>query len=385
MSVDLELERINAIGEMGSAIFDSDISTAPGKIPRSTVSGALRNIAIYQLAEDKSTTANICLVIAYLTLIGRSNSTNLTEWESWVLTLNAVAFRGIADKITHESDGEYKVVEIPAEFLNTLTRVEDNVRENVPPPALPVLAGLPRLSFTYSDELYLATTLKACYGYVALVSFLMGKLISAANIENYKKSRSKNIIDKYNLPEAHTFFLSGGGRIPDQNLTWINRAWSASSAGRKAICKEYSLFKDAGSIAREIVYFMFRMLENAGMQPAYLIHQLLKALPEVAKIPILRPSYQIYAQSVRDYAKIVPHLRPYYKVMYGDSTKVFHSKSLQDITACAYLYLGQDNTTLRAYVAPGGAKAKAEFLKFCKSKGIDLEEFTPHVGSTTTI
>lgn len=379
-----------SLSALSSSLFDGvEISAIPtGTLP--SVTGHLRSIKVYQLSPEDAPLR--LSVLAYLTVHGRSTSSSIASWESWVLSMISIAFHGMADKIVDQSGGEYHRAHLPAEFINHLKAAEQVIEtpENpqlvgLPVPIVTAIPDFPHTPLGHSVDLYNCASVRSVYGYISIMTFLMGKQITPANRDNFKKSRPQNVIDKFSLSEDQCYILTGEGRFSDHGLGMINAAWNSSTAGRKAVVTEFVTFRQGPIQAQEVIFFLFRLLENSYMQPAYFIHQLIKAVPEVATIPVLRPAFELYAQSVKDFSKFPAHLRPYVKLMFGDTTKLFHSKSLQDLTACAVLFLGQDNDTVKAYSAPGGAKAKVAFKKLCSKLEIDIEDFAMITGSTANI
>jgi len=153
----------------------------------------------------------------------------------------------------------------------------------------------------------------------------------------------------------------------------IRDAWDLSTAPRKVVIEEFSLLGGSDDVTAQIVNLMFRMLEYSGMQPALFIKDLLLACPWIVRdMPSLAPAYEVFVNSVTAYANLSASLRPYTKLFHGNNTKIFHSKSMQDLTAVAVLWLSVNNDSMAGYTAPGGDKAKAAFIKLAAAHGIDL-------------
>lgn len=375
--------RVADIIDLASSVFDSSGIPDTNVTALPTLTGALRKIKVYQMGEDQTDFQK--QILAYLTLCGRSASSLPSVWESWVLSYVCVAFPGLGSMIANESSGEIHLESLPADFMVALRNADQALENEQGDTIIPDIPNLPRVGGTYDIDLFNGTSIVPLYGYLALLVFLMGKQITDQNRANFMLNRPKNIIDKFAVEEDQRFILSGAGRLTEHAVMNVNKAWANLTPARKVIVSEFVKFSHSRTQAQEVVFFMFRMLEHSQMQPAYFIHQLVKSVPEVSTIPILRTPFEAYAQSVRDFLKIHPSLRPYVKVMFGDSTKLFHSKTLQDLTACAVLWCGQDNETVRAYEAPGGEKAKAQFKAKCLELGIELIEFSKITTATVNI
>lgn len=338
----------------------------------SSLSGISRNITVYKLPDESSDKLRQEVMLA-LTLCGRSSDPSVSHWQTFALTYCVVGFPGLAAMIKGEVSRDYKVVDFPEQFLTdviTIGQTFDN-DINADDQTLIFPPGLPLTTTQYSGDLYEAYSLGGVYTYLALVVFLAGKRISPDNRDSIIKNRPTAQIKKYGLSVAE-YYLTGPGRISDHGHGCINNAWVQSSAPRRIIVREFSRFAGTDDYTQEVVYTMFRLLEYAGIQSAFFIHQLLLACPWIYEIPALKPGLDLYERSLEQMAREDPIIRPYVKVMYGDSTKLFHTKTMAGLIACAVIWVQQSSPSIAQYGTSGGDFERQVFLAELDKRGIQL-------------
>jgi len=361
-----------AFSKLSASVFGANLTGGARAGAATGMKGMLRKIPYYTWPTDIEEELKPTLLTA-LTLPGRSVSDSVTEWQTWVITWCCLCFDEVPGKIAATKTLEYVPEPLPAVFVEEvraaeqelLAAPESSVQLAFPP-------GLPGTAVAYSARQWNCGTIKGVYGYFALIVHLMGKRVDASTRDNIVNRRPKNIMDKF-LCHDLSYIMTGAGRMSDMAHTMIPQAWQESTLVRRLMIRELCTFKEADVLGPEIVNTLFQMLDYSGMQPVAFIHRLLEACPWVIEdIPVLRPAFAVYSQSLVSYAQMPAVERPYLKLLYGDTTKLFHSKSMVDLTACAVEYLKQYEPSMAGYTAPGGDKAKVLFMEAAQKRGIDV-------------
>jgi len=358
---------------LGSSVLGVTPGGLTAQFKGSTLKGLQRSIPVYYLG-PQATDQDIQNILSVMTLFGRSKNTVVKAWQTWVLSLTCVCFPDLVTKLRAMKSNEYQLMAMPESFVDSVKTAFDKLQQDsdLSTPAIR-LAGLPDPSGNIDADLYNAGTVTGLYAYYALVVHLMGKRIDPSTRDTITVRRPQNLMDTFRC-HGSKFLLTGGGRMSDQAHSLVRDAWDLSTAPRKVIIDEFSRLKDSDDQTAQVVNLMFRMLEYSGMQPALFIKDFLSACPWVVKdMPSLVPAYEVYVNSVTAYASLDPDLRPYTKLYHGNNTKIFHSKSMQDLTAVSVMWLSVNNDTMSGYTAPGGDKAKAAFIKLAENHGIDLK------------
>lgn len=333
--------------------------------------GMRRRIIGYRLASNASNEQR-SMAMASLTLRGRSLNGDPPLWQTLVLTFTGLAFPEIVPSLQASSQGEITFLPFPADFVAAIDAVDGRLETD--PDAkitIPFPAEFPIGPSEMTTPVANCANMLGCYGYYALMVHLMGKKITDDTREVMTVRRPQNIIDGFQATNE-AYILTGDGKMSDYAHSAINLAWDLLGSVREELIPRFARLGGSNAPPGRIVHMMFEMLRHSGMQPAALIHQLIAAHPWVHEIDILRPEYDYYVTSVMEYSRMDPIVRPFVKVMYGNSTKIFHAKTMANLTACAVLFLTTTNPSLNAYTAPGGEVAKRVFMAELVKRGFSL-------------
>jgi hypothetical protein len=289
-----------------------------------------------------------------------------------VLTFTGLAFPETIPGIIASSQGEISFQPFPGPFIQAIDSVRHTLEADsdakIPIPFPPEFPAGPS---DLDVEVANCANMLGCYGYYALIVHLMGKRITDDTREVITVRRPQNIIDGFQA-QNEAFILTGDGKMSTHAHGHINLAWDLLGSVREELIPRFARLGGSATIPNRIIHMMFDMLQHSGMQPAALIHQLVSAHPWICEINILRPEYDYYVTSVTRYIEIDPAVRPFIKVMYGNSTKIFHAKTMANLTACAVFFLETTNPSLQAYTAPGGEVAKRVFSAELAKRGLSL-------------
>jgi len=371
-----------AFRDQANRVFAEGIAPGPGPTGSAALKGLARSIPIYYWPDDVTDVFRRSVLMA-LTLSGRSQSVDMAEWETFVLTWSALAFPELLPALQTANNGEYQFKPLPQEFLDDVAHADQEITTTASAtPAIRLPDDLPQNSDPYTVGLYNCGTVHGIYGYYALIVYLMGKRVTPATRENITVRRPKNIVDKFSLT-AETYILTGAGRMSDTAHKMVTPAWSQVSPMRRVMVNGFCDSLGSGTAATETVAVMWKLLEYSGMQPAALIHKLISVCPWIAEeVPLVKPAYDWYVQSVIAYAREDPRRRPYFKLMYGDSNKLFHSKTLADLTACAVRLLQVTQPSVADYTAPGSARVVDQFVAAAERRGVPMTSHTVAVLTT---
>jgi len=361
----------DAVRAMSSGAFFTSGNTGQLEGSGTLLAGMLRHITAYRLPSTATTDERLFAMIA-LTLCGRSTNGEVSNWQSFVLSYTGLAFPEVITEITTSSRGEIEFLEFPPTFVTAIRSIDAALEAD---PTARVVIPFPGVFPIGPAEITAAesncASILGCYGYYALIVHLMGKRINTDTRENMTIRRPGNLIDGFHA-QSEEFILRGDGRMSDHAHTSINTAWDMLTSVKQVLVPKFTLLDRSTGVPGQMVYTMFDMLKNSGMQPAALVHQLISAFPWIDEVPMLRPEYDFYVKSLTDYSRLPAPVRPYLKVMYGNTTKIFHAKSLANLTAIAVMFLKAATPTLQGYTAPGGEAAKATFLYELKKRGLRL-------------
>lgn len=362
-----------ALRALTSSVFAANAVAPKATGFQTGLSGMKRSITVFHWPSN-ITNAEKKDVQASMTLIGKSSQERIVAWQTWILTYSCLCFPALASMIRGDPSGEYQVIPLPSSFIASCKSASAELdADDTAQPIIDFPPEFPVTNARMTVEVWNCGTIYGIYGYYALVVYLMGKRVDPTSPEMITTKRPQNIIDRFHCASV-AYVLTGQGRMGSVAHKSITIAWSVSDAARKIIVREFSTLFTIDDVAVQIVKLMFGMLEYSGMQPAAFIHNLISAHEWVAdEIPMIRPAYDLYVESVRAYAELDVSLRPYIKLYYGDNIRIFHSKSLSDLTSIAVFWLKQHTPSMERYTAPGGEKAIRAFVLCLKRRGITVE------------
>lgn len=363
--------------EANHQVFMPSILPAVGNIA-TRMDGYSRTMTIYVLPSDLSTDS-VLLILAYLTPFGRSDDPVSFKFGSWMYSMIAIAFKHIQEPMQRENTLEYKYVNFPSSTIQTILELANIARglnidgtfkdeESVADSAdrdseinqeytnhllnLSFPPDFPDLDITdefFPQDLIPCSGITSVYGFMALLFFLAGKQINETNSVTITTRRPQNLIDTYKIPEKARFFLTGDGRMQMNALTMCNNMWTIHTPLRIAIISQIAHFSQGSSLAMRVVYTVSKLLEYVGMQQALYINQFLMAHPEAIEYSTLRPSLISYVNSMNQLKTVDPILRPYFKVIYGDQTRIFHRNSILALASVAIAYQRKFNDSIKHY------------------------------------
>lgn len=338
-----------------------------------------RAIPIYRLP-DQPDAGLVNKIGAILMAHGNSQSEDILQWQSWVLSFLCLGFPAFATTFTREHLSEYSIVPYPNEFLHSVQTVCNNL---VADPNLnhitPSIDSFPAPNGLIGIEYYNCADIDGLYGYLALIVHLMGKQITAGTRDVMEVRRPKSIIDTFSCADM-AYVLNGPGKLGRKAHNMIHTAWSASDRPRQIFIEKFCKYRWSSERAVRIVFLMFGMLEYSGMQSAAFIHALLVACPWVInEIPLLAPAFTFYEASMIAFANAEADFRPYIKLYHGNASHIFHSKALQDLNAVACMWLTSVLPSMKDYETVGGEAAKKAFSDLLKAKGLETTYLTAEV------
>ena len=334
-----------------------------------SLGGIHREIIIYTLP-DNAKPAMVKAIAAVLMLHGRSTSLEIDQWQTWTLTFLCVCFPQFSDLFKTAHMVEYKLTSIPESFLKG---VIDMARTVVSDPdtsvKAPTLAELPTTLQLMTKDFYECGTEDGRYCYFALVVHLMGKQTRTVMTEQ----RPEKLMETFSNKDI-AYVMTGNGRMSDHAHLAVHNAWSSMDHPRKVFIQHFCKYRGKTDRSVRMVFLMFGMLEYSGMQSAVFINSFLNACPWViSDVPLLAPAFSFYRESVIAFSKAEAEFRPYIKLYHGNSSQIFHSKSLQNLNAVAVMWLSATVPSMKDYQIPGGETAKTAFAKAAKARNLHFD------------
>jgi hypothetical protein len=375
-----DLTRINQV--LSPAIAGSLAFTATP-----TIKGLYRKKTVY-IWPDEMDDEDKKSVLMTLTIPGRSTSKSSEEWQTWVMSWTCLVFEAFVGKLKAKNQPEYSLTPLPQDFIDEV-KAADNALETDPDTThlIHFPTGLPMLSGLYGADVYDCGDIKGVYGYYALITHLMGKRVDTSTRDAITTKRPDNLINSFGAKDV-SYILKGNGRMGNTAHSEVPQAWKEVTLFRRIVIDEFAKLPRGEGTALEMVALMFRLLENSGMQTVAFIHHLLTVCPWViVDVPSLKPAYDLYMASLEIYAREPPYLQPYTKLYWGDTTKIFHSKSLAGLTRCAITLLEKTNPSMAGYNMQGGDSERDQFITAALAHGIDLvggQQLPGVTPSTTT-
>jgi hypothetical protein len=359
----------DALLAQSSLAFDTVQQTSAKK---PSVTGVKRSILIYRLPAGMDDATRLSCMAA-LTLCGKSDETEVRPWQTWIGTYVCIAFEEFAGRIAAEGKDEYRLEDLPTTFVDAVQNANNRDDLDKVPALLPIPDGLPPTTGAYTTFLYNCSKIEGVYGYLSLMTFLMGKRINDQNRASIETKRPGNLVQAWSPGDAE-YILTGAGKMGRKAHEMVPIAWDQSAILRELVVREFITFSGSKIHPMEVTATLFRMIEHSGMQGALFAHRLLQSCPWVSEIPILKPDIAVYAQSVQLYLSLPAEERGFTKLIKGNTTKIFRAKSMPGLIKCAWLWISQSEPSTAQYTAPGGDEALKAFVKAAHERGIVLKD-----------
>jgi hypothetical protein len=284
----------------------------------------------------------------FLIVAGTSSSSSKQEWRNFVVTIAGLCFEDMKTAIL--TSAAYEEVVVSAGFVTQLqnwydaykvatdlagddadlrTSCQADIVNELP------LLDLPRGVASHEANLDDVLDLESVYGHFSLVLFLAGKTITDRNRAAITEKRPSAIERKY-YDGRQVASLSGKLALSTVAHSQVHSAFVALTHARIVIFEQVALFnKQTGIFQFEIVATTTRLMRFAGMQQAAIIDAFLASHEEAFRVPMLAPAIAAYTASLRDVARASDEIRPYYKVIYGDTTRAFNRNDLENLLVVA--------------------------------------------------
>jgi len=359
---------------LGAQIFEPKNRFTEGRILSSS-DGIIQALTIYTWPLGITNDEKLAF-LAYLTAFGRSEDESPSKWSTWMYSYILLCFDTMEDLIRRQGGREYVFSKIPVEMIKKVVELQgaalsfegsdenkDYIRllgELRFPDKFP---SLPRSEEFLPEVLAGGATLPSVYGFCSLLIFLAGKKINEKNSITITERRPQNLIDTYKINEQAAFALIGEGKMNTVAHSMCNQAWVTHAQARVAILTDVASFAIGTTRAQRIVFTVSKLLENVGMQPAYYIHRFLQAFPECVKYACIRPALGVYVASIKEVAQADARIQPYYKVIHGDLTRVFHRNGILALSAVAITFEKHMAPSMRNFTLGEGATAAVNMFE----------------------
>jgi len=353
---------------LGQQIFEPKNRFTEGRI-LSASDGIIKALVIYTWPKDVTDDEKLAF-LSYLTAFGRSEDESPSKWATWMFTYIVLCFETMEELIKRQGGREYVFKPLERRLITKISDLKNSalsydgsdVNEEYGslladlsfPDRFPTL---PRSEEFFPDVLAAGATIPSVYGFCALLIFLSGKKINEKNATTITENRPKNLADTYRINDQAAFYLNGEGKMNTTCHHMCNQAWVTYAQARVAIITDVASFAVGSSLAQRVVFTISKLLENVGMQPAYYIHRFLQAFPQCVDYACIRPALSVYAASIREVAQADARIQPYYKVIHGDLTRVFHRNGILALSACAISFEKHMSPSMRYFTLGEGATA----------------------------
>jgi len=353
---------------LGQQIFEPKNRFTEGRILSSS-DGIIKTLVIYTWPKDVPDDEKLAF-LSFLTAFGRSEEESPSKWATWMYTYIVLCFDTMEDLIKRQGGREYTFKPLERSLIHTVIQLRDSSLDfDGSGDNRDYITLLTQLSFPdrfpsmsrseefFPDVLAAGATIPSIYGFCSLLVFLAGKKISDKNVTTITENRPKNLVDTYGINDQAAYFLTGDGKMGTVAHKMCNQAWVTYAQARVAIITDVSSFAVGSSLAQRVVFTVSKLLENVGMQPAYYIHRFLQAFPQCIDYACIRPALGVYSASIREVAQADARIQPYYKVIHGDLTRVFHRNGILALSACAISFEKHMSPSMRYFTLGEGATA----------------------------
>jgi len=351
---------------MRDAVFRAPENHGTPAVPATTLANPLiRKVIVYSLPAHEAGSEEAAKAFhLFLMVAGTSTTTRRDLWQNYVCTIVCACFPSMRTGILRYAAIEEVVLSqttmdalkgwydlysacVEGEDPAFVEAAKGQLMETVIDMRLP--PGLPALDVDLADSL----DLPAIYGHVSMVLFVAGKTISDANRASITQKRPGAIERKY-FGGKVVGPLQGSLRLSNEAHGQIHSAFVSMAHVRKEVFTKVATFNNIADVdpAIEVVATTTRLMRYQGMQQAVLIDQFLSAHEEAFAIPILMPSIQAYAASMRDLMAAPVEQRPYYKIIHGDSTRAFNRNDISNLLVVAVMEARETNPTMMQYAIP---------------------------------
>jgi len=315
------------------------------------------------------------MVLAIMTMYGRSVDPEISRWKSWVLSYYAIAYPEIAEVAVSRNPREYYSTVLPdavvTKWVTSFNSVNDHPDYDYTE-RIDTFDSFPELvNPILNADVVSSNDLTGLYSYAALLMFLAGKLITAQNRSAIVAKRPKALMDEFQVSRSE-YILSGDGRIGDAAHVLIHSAWTASVDPRIAIVNHFATAMGAASTPYRVMSHMMKLMRMNGMNYVNLILRFLEAFEDdLINLPQLRSDIRAFKDSASRYETIDPILRPFYKFAYGNECTIFRRRDMDALVACAIVYAANTADTVSNYrIGSGYSNVLKRVEQIASAKGI---------------
>lgn len=323
----------------------------------------------------------------FLMLVGKSDLSIRVKWRSWILSWTSLCFPSITESFTGRATATYEAVVLTTSQIQKLQSIyrlykaigsdgadkeefDDEFKEimshdseeSTTESAFPLLPSIKTPDFI--GDLQGSVEIEGIYGYYSLILFLAGKNINDANRQGITTRRPLAIERKYSM--VGTPSLTGPLQMGNTAHEQVNAAFTAMTVARKAIFEKVAHFSSAtGNRSIEVVATTTRLMHYSGMSHVLIIDTFLSSFPHAEKAPVLQGALSYYHSSLNALIATQPVYRPFFKLMHGDTVRVFNRKDVESLIAISVSRLKTTQPTLLQYNVPETTtEIEAQFRRF---------------------
>jgi len=247
--------------------------------------------------------------------------------------------------IRYLADAAGTLRQVPTSILNV---TEYNTRAQAVVTAL----SFPDFTDLSAAEIIMIATrdpIRENAAYYAMIIYMSGRVINNKTNAAVNDRRPKNLFDKFNGGRA---WNSVGGTMKWSQGAYeaVGLTWQMNPTLRMSfLIPLISLSEGDAQVTGNIVNTMFKMHSFAGMAHVDIISQFAAKYPYSIELPDTMGEYQLFASHVKALTLVEPSIRPYYKLLYSDGTRLFDRKKLVRLTGLAVEIMGLDDSNLLDY------------------------------------
>lgn len=197
--------------------------------------------------------------------------------------------------------------------------------------------------------------------FYALVVYMAGRAITVQTPNAVHVTRPRNLQQKFN--EGATWGTIGGeAKMSRGAYVHIAKAWLMNTTMRFGLLVPL-ITLEAGEayVTGNIVFTLFKLLRGAGMAHVGIIFEFLRRYPWVADMEEVSSELFYLALHSQALKTTEDALRPYYKLLYADSTNYFDSRTLTKLTGLAVSVLSRTTQSLAHYAHTQDSTLLARF------------------------
>jgi hypothetical protein len=226
-------------------------------------------------------------------------------------------------------------------------------------------------------------------GVAGMLAYSIGKRYTPENAASFTTRRPQNIIDRYlkmqkDDPNPELCALNGPARPRSELYKRVYRAFGNDTAARNfMIHSMVGLAAEAETMTAGVAFLPFRLLRFSGIAAYPIITNFLSTYDYAYDIPLLKGNIAYFTASCIHLLSVPQQVRPYYKIIHGDRTTVFHRPDIKSLINVATTIMKENYPTLEDFEHDESDPSVEQFLEIrANQEQEETRKLRPSAGIT---